>query len=121
MNSLAIEKAADLLWQARLAGDRLESLPADCRPGSLEEGRRIQDAMAARTGRSVVGWKLAVTSAAGQRRLGIGEPLVGRLLEGFVLADNARLDAAAMSMRVMEGEFAFRLARDLPARAKPYE
>lgn len=120
MDQRAIEKAADLLWQARLAGQRLDALPQDCRPRALDDGYRIQDAMAVRSGKTVVGWKLAVTSHAGQRRLGIDEPLAGRLFDGYVLADDVRLSAAPMIMRVAEPEFAFRLRRDLPARANPY-
>lgn len=120
MDRQAIEKAADLLWQARLSGHRLDGLPQDCRPRSLAEGYAIQAAMSARAGRRVLGWKLAVTSEAGQRRLGVGEPLSGRLFDGFVLVDNARLEAGPMNMRVVEAEFAFRLGRDLPPRASPY-
>jgi 2-keto-4-pentenoate hydratase len=120
MDHRAIEKAADLLWQARLAGRRLAALPEDCRPRALDDGYAIQDAMAAHAGKAVVGWKLAVTSQAGQRRLGISEPLAGRLFDGFVLDDNARLDAGPMSMRVVEPEFAFRLGRDLPPRERAY-
>jgi len=120
MDRRAIEKAADSLWLARLAGQRLDALPTDCRPHSVDEGYQIQDAMAARAKRAVLGWKLAVTSQAGQRRLGISEPLAGRLFAGFVLAENARLDAGPMRMRVVEAEFAFRLGRDLPPRESPY-
>jgi 2-keto-4-pentenoate hydratase len=121
MDRQAIEKAADLLWQARLSGHRVDGLPQDCRPHSLAEGYAIQAAMSARTGRRVVGWKLAVTSEAGQRRLGIDAPLYGRLFDGYVLAGNARLDAGRMNMRVVEAEFAFRLGRDLPPRASQYD
>lgn len=120
MDRQAIERAADLLWQARLAGHRLDALPEGCRPRSLDEGYRIQDVMAARSGKAALGWKLAITSEAGQRRLGISEPLAGRLFAGFVLGDGARLDAGPMKMRVVEGEFAFRLGRDLPPSVKPY-
>lgn len=121
MDHRAIEKAADLLWQARLAGRRLAALPADCRPQSLEDGYRIQDSMTARAGKAVVGWKLAATTEGGRRRLGIGAPLAGRLFAGTVLANGARIDAVPMIMRVIEGEFAFRMSRDLPPRARPYE
>jgi 2-keto-4-pentenoate hydratase len=120
MDHRTIDRAAELLWRARAAGRRLEALPPECRPTSVDDGYAIQDRLVAHAGRAVLGWKLAVTSQAGQRRLGIEEPLAGRLLEGFVLADNARLNAGAMIMRVAEPEFAFRLGRDLPPRASPY-
>jgi 2-keto-4-pentenoate hydratase len=121
MDQRAAGKAAELLWQAWLAGNRIDDLPDDCSPLTLDDGYKIQDAMAAGTGRAVLGWKLAVTSAAGQRRLGLSEPLAGRLFEGFVLDDGARITAGQMKMRVLEGEFAFRLGRSLPPRVDAYE
>ncbi len=121
MDQPAIERAANLLWQAQLSGSRLDSLPPDCRPHGLYDGYAIQDAIAAYTQRAVLGWKLAITSEAGQRRLGISEPLAGRLFAGAVYSDGARLAAGPMHMRVAEGEFAFRLSHDLPPRATAYD
>jgi 2-keto-4-pentenoate hydratase len=120
MDDQAIEKAATLLWRTRLAGHRLDAIPADCRPPSLDDGYRIQDFMTAHTGKRVVGWKVAATTEAGRRRMGISAPLAGRLFDGYVLADGAKLDAGPMTMLVAEPEFAFRLGRDLPSRAQPY-
>ncbi|MGD9742413.1 MAG: 2-keto-4-pentenoate hydratase [Dongiaceae bacterium] len=121
MDPRAAEEAACLLWRARIAGERLAALPDHVRPQSLEDGYKIQDALAAGAGRAVRGWKLAVTSEAGQRRLGLSEPLAGRLFDGYVLDSGTRLAAGPMHMRVVEPEFAFRLGSDLPPRARPYE
>jgi 2-keto-4-pentenoate hydratase len=120
MDQVALRKAADTLWQARLAGHRLDALPANCRPQSLEEGYAVQDVMAALIGDTVAGWKIAATSEAGQRHIGVSEPLAGRLFDRFVRKDGAILAAGAMHMRVVEAEFAFRLGDDLPARGEPY-
>jgi 2-keto-4-pentenoate hydratase len=114
-------QAAEILWQARLAQRRLDALPDACRPRSLAEGYAVQDAMAAMAGQAVAGWKIAATSEAGQRHIGVSEPLAGRLFADFILADAAVLPASALLMRVIEGEFAFRLGRDLPARVAPYK
>ena len=121
MNREAIEKAGDILWQARLAGQRLESLPSDCKPRTVDEGYEIQDRIAAQSGRSVLGWKIALTTEAGRRRLGVTEPLGGRLLEGFVVSEGERLNAGQMNMRAVEAEFAFLLGQDLRPRARPYD
>ena len=121
MDQAAMERAADILWQARLAGRRLEILPEDCRPRSLDEGYAIQDMMAARCGQKTVGWKIAATSEAGQRHIGVNEPLAGRLFADFILPDGARREAGPMHMRVVEAEFAFRFGRDLPPRGSPYD
>jgi 2-keto-4-pentenoate hydratase len=121
MDKTKITKAAEILWQARLGCRRIEALPEDCRPRSLAEGYAMQDAMAALSGQKVVGWKVAATSAAGQRHIGVSEPLAGRLFADFLLTDGALLPVAPLHMRVAEAEFAFRLGRDLPPRGKPYD
>jgi 2-keto-4-pentenoate hydratase len=66
------------------------------------------------------GWKIAATSTAGQRHIGVDGPLAGRLLAEMVHADCATLPFGANRMRVAEAEFAFRMARDLPPRAEAY-
>ena len=120
MNQASIDQAADILWRKRLAQARLSALPAACKPATLDEGYAVQAAMARLAGESIFGWKIAATSAAGQRHIGVTEPLAGRLFADFVLADGANLPAAPLQMLVVEAEFAFRLGRDLPQRATLY-
>jgi len=121
MEEGAIVEAAEMLWRARREGRLLTALPESCRPRSLAEGYAVQDTMAARSGQAVIGWKIAATSEAGQRHIGVSEPLAGRLFADFVLADGAEIAARPLLMRVIEAEFAFRMGRDLPPRGKPYE
>lgn len=121
MDRAAIDKAAGILWQARLAQSRVSALPMDCRPTALKDGYAVQDAMAALAGQPIFGWKIAATSAAGQRHIGVTEPLAGRLFTDFVLRDGASLPAGPLQMRVVEAEFAFCMARDLGPRTTPYE
>jgi 2-keto-4-pentenoate hydratase len=113
-------QAADVLWAAWRDGRLLDALPEDCRPQSLEEGYAIQESIAARHGGDVIGWKIAATSGAGQRHIGVTEPLGGRLFAKFRHGDGARLPAGGLHMRVAEAEFAFRMAKDLPPRGGPY-
>ncbi len=77
--------------------------------------------MVASAAQPVSGWKIAATSKAGQAHIGVTEPLAGRLFKNFILADGARLPAAPLHMKVMEAEFAFRMARDLLPRSATYE
>lgn len=113
-------EAADILWSAWRSSRRLDSLPEHCRPGSVDEGYAVQDALAAAHGGEVIGWKIAATSTAGQRHIGVTEPLGGRLFAAFCHRDGARLPAAGLHMRVAEAEFAFRLAADLVPRGRDY-
>jgi 2-keto-4-pentenoate hydratase len=69
---------------------------------------------------AVVGWKIAATSVAGQRHIGVTEPLAGRLFEKFMLADGARRPARPLHMKAAEAEFAFKMARDLRGSDRDY-
>jgi 2-keto-4-pentenoate hydratase len=121
MDQSHIEQAAAFLWRTRIEQRRIDALPDHLRPQSLAEGYAIQDAMAAVAAQPVSGWKIAATSKAGQEHIGVTEPLAGRLFQKFILQDGARLPAAPLHMAVIEAEFAFRMARDLPPRRRPYE
>jgi len=121
MDQSHIVQAADFLWRTRIEQRRIEALPDHLRPHSLVEGYAIQDAKVAIAAQPVSGWKIAATSKAGQAHIGVTEPLAGRLFKNFILADGARLPAAPLHMKVMEAEFAFRMARDLPPRGSDYE
>ncbi len=121
MDQSHIAQAADFLWRTRIEQRRIESLPDPLRPRSLAEGYAIQDAMVASAAQPVAGWKIAATSKAGQAHIGVTEPLAGRLFKNFILEDGARLPAAPLHMKVMEAEFAFRMARDLLPRSAAYE
>src|SRR5262249_51786563 len=83
-------------------------------------GYAVQDAMAAACGQPTGGWKIAATSAAGQRHIGASEPLGGRLFADSILKSGAVLPATPMLMRVMEAEVAFRIGRNLDPRPTAY-
>ncbi|MDY0870857.1 2-keto-4-pentenoate hydratase [Dongia rigui] len=121
MKQASIDKAADILWRKRLAQARLSALPAECKPATLDEGYAVQAAMVGLAGQAMFGWKIAATSAAGQKHIGVTEPLAGRLFKDFVLPDGASLPAAPLQMLVVEAEFAFRMRDDLPQRAATYD
>jgi 2-keto-4-pentenoate hydratase len=121
MDKTAITRAAELLWRTRRAESRIDALPTEIRPKSLAEGYAIQEAMLDIIGQPAVGWKIAATSPAGQKHIGVTEPLAGRLFRDFVFPDGARRPIARNHMRVAEAEFAFKMARDLPPRGKDYD
>ncbi len=116
----AAQDAARLLWTHWQAGTTLEALPAELRPGNRSAGYAVQAQLPLVAGRSVVGWKIAATSAAGQAHIRVNGPLAGRLLSGQIDADGATLTLAGNRMRVAEPEFAFRFGTSLPPRGAPY-
>ena len=120
MEHIAIEKAARTLWSTWQAGARIDALPEDCRPATRLDGYAVQAQIARLSNQNVFGWKIAATSKAGQRHIGVEGPLAGRLLERRVSNSGARVSLANNIMNVAEAEFAFRMARDLPPRKEPY-
>jgi 2-keto-4-pentenoate hydratase len=108
-----------MLWTHWQRGERLVALPADLRPVTREHGYAIQARLDRRTAR-LFGWKIAATSKAGQAHIAVDGPLAGRLPAERVFESGSRLRFGSNHMRVAEAEFAFRMAVDVPPRAKPY-
>ncbi len=113
-------EAARLLWAARQQGAVIDALPDALRPRTEAEGHAIQAALPAVAQDTVVGWKIAATSAAGQAHIQVDGPLAGRILSGFVHPMGSTLSLQGNRMRVVEPEFAFRMGTDLPPRKEPY-
>ena len=115
-----IGKAAELLlgnWQAET---RIDALPEDSRPIDRASGYAIAARLAALSGQATAGWKIAATSAAGQRHINVDGPLAGRILSGHLLGAGAAILLGNNIMRVAEAEFAFSFGEDLPPRDLDY-
>jgi 2-keto-4-pentenoate hydratase len=113
-------RAAELLCEHWRRGTALQALPPGLRPATRAEGHAIQAALPSVAQRSVVGWKIAATSSAGQAHIGVSGPLAGRILSGELLNHGATVSLHGNRMRVVEPEFAFRFGADLKPRAEPY-
>ena len=112
--------ASDILWTHWQNGTRLDTLPRHLRPADRVAGYGIQGCLDQRSESPVYGWKIAATSVAGQKHIGVDGPLAGRLLSERVHSDGALLSLEANAMRVVEAEFAFRIGRDLPPQDRPF-
>ncbi|MCB1488947.1 MAG: hydratase [Bauldia sp.] len=114
------EEASALLW--RLWQDRavIDDLPPDLKPATREAGYAIQAHLERFSASPRFGWKIAATSAAGQRHINVSGPMAGRLLAEKVLHDGDTVSVAGNRMSVCEAEFAFWLGADLPPRPEPY-
>ena len=114
------QAAAALLHVARTSATAMVALPEDCRPADVEEGRAIQEVWAATAGWEIAGYKIGCTSEHAQHMLGTDSPFPGRVFRPFVHDSPATIEDGMISMMV-EGEFAFRLGANLPARDRTYD
>ena len=120
MKDEAIKQAAGLLMEARQERRRLNALPEACRPETDAEGYLIQDALVRALGWRTRAWKVACTSPSAQRALKTDSPFSAQLALPALHPSPAEILADKFFMRMVEGEIAFRLGADLPAREAPY-
>lgn len=113
--------ASDMLVASWLNGRILPGLPPDIRPKDRAGGYAIQQLIERHSNRPLFGWKIAATSTAGQRHIGVDGPLAGRLLAEHVVKPGLEVALHDNRMRVVEVEFAFRMRTDLPPRASAYD
>lgn len=121
MDITSAKAASALLAQHWKDGTTLAALPPSLRPLSRAEGYAVQAHIETQSRQPLFGWKIAATSLAGQKHIGVDGPIAGRLLAERVYHDGDTLPFGANRMRVAEAEFAFRMGHDLPPRQTPYE
>lgn len=114
------EKACASIWRHWQDGEVLHDLPPDLKPATREAGYAIQAFFERYSSRPRAGWKIAATSAAGQRHINVEGPIAGRLLAERLHEDGASLSLDANRMRVCEPEFAFRFGEDIAPRTMTY-
>jgi 2-keto-4-pentenoate hydratase len=118
-----IDSGSQQLLDAYVQRRRLSELPPGARPAGIDEAYECQAGFIGRLtshyGGHVIGYKIACTNAIAQRLLGVTEPFYGRLISNSTFESPARLAASGFFMRVIESEFAFQFARDLPPTVRP--
>jgi 2-keto-4-pentenoate hydratase len=117
----AIERAAELLAQARRARQRFGSLPEDCRPADLGAAYAVQDALHHRLAGALAGHKIGCTTPVMQRFLGIDHPCAGGVFAATVQHERGVFCHADFLHVGVECEIAVRLAWDLPAQDAPHD
>ncbi len=120
MSSPTPEQSARQIWQLWQTRQHIATLAPAIRPRTRADGYAIQACYERHSAQPLFGWKIAATSSAGQQHIQVDGPLAGRILAERVIPDGGTIDLTGNQMRVLEGEFAFRMARDLPPRAAPY-
>ncbi len=115
-----ISLATMTLWRAATSGHPIIRLPNSAIPRTRAEGYALQQVFASLSGQQAYGWKIAATSSAGQKHIGVDGPLAGRLFINRVLPMSLPISLTGNGMKIGEAEFAFRMAQDMPARENPY-
>ncbi len=110
---------ARLLWDARYLGHTINASDIET-PKTNADAYAVQEAIVSLSGCSRVGYKVGSTSEEAQRHLGTNEPGAGALLQPYIYESPVEMPIVASHMPAVEGEFAFRLASDLPPRDEAY-
>ena len=119
-NDTEMKQAGQLLWSTWQSNGRIEQLPLAIRPTTRAQGYQVQAEVARLSGQAVMGWKIAATSSAGQKHIGVDGPQAGRMLASRAFDSGATVPLTGNGMLVAEAEFAFRMGCDLEPRAAPY-
>ena len=118
---MSIDDTVAFLSDLRFSHRSVEELPPELTPPDLAAAYRAQaalaDALCARWGGDWAGYKVAVTNPAAQRMLGVPHPVFGRILSARVHRSPVSLRAADYRTCLIEVEFGFRMADDVPERA----
>lgn len=120
MDNASAGAASDLLFETWQTGAVIKALPVGLRPTDRRQAYLIQAQIEMRSNKPLFGWKIAATSTAGQRHIGVDGPIAGRLLAERVFGAGDVIPFGANRMRVAEAEFAFYMERDLRPRIEPY-
>ena len=120
MTPSAARTAAQLLCRNWLDGNTIEDLPPECRPQNRAEGYAIQAEWPSVFGDTIAGWKIAATSEAGQKHIGVSGPIAGSIFRKKVRGYDAQVSLAGNRMRVAECEIVFRMGRRLVPRSARY-
>jgi 2-keto-4-pentenoate hydratase len=116
LDALAARLAAAWIARARIGG------VADAeRPANRAEAFAVQTRMLEAIGGAGSGWKVGATSVKMREIDGHDDIIPGRLLAASTFVGPVqRIEATRFPGARVEPEFAFRIERDLPARAAPY-
>jgi 2-keto-4-pentenoate hydratase len=124
MKSHELIHAGDYLAGLRFSGRQIEAIPAAIRPADLNTAYAIQDVVVGRLltrqGGRRIGYKIACTSKGAQEMLHVDGPLYGQMLSFSSHAAPATVHRGDFTQCVIESEFGFRMATDVPTLETPY-
>ncbi len=116
-----VNQLAETLSTHWTSGRALSSLSPALSPQSRDDGYTVQASLCTQVASEVVGWKIAATSDAGQKHIGVSGPLAGRIFAHTLCQAGTPISLSGNRMRVAEPEMVFTFAHSLPARKSPYK
>ena len=118
-----IERAGKWLHDAHLSRAPFAPLPAELAPRDLTDAYSIQSefvGMRAETLGQVTGYKIALTTPAMRKMVGVNDSIAGDMLDKTIHRGVTRVRAADYLRLLIEFEIAFEIAEDLPVIDAPY-
>ena len=116
MDQNAIDRAAHLLLDARRGRYQIDALPADCRPGDLEEGYAVQQRLFDLLETGYGGWFLGGTNGSTVIPIAYGTPILTEALHD----SPAELSQEVFITWDVDVEFGFTLGADIAPRTEVY-
>ena len=107
------KQASSLIWEAWQNGHALKNFPEELEPSNRLEAYQIQMEYAGFSSKPIFGWKIAATSEAGQKHIGVSVPIAGLLLRENIYTSGSKLIFKNNRMAVAEPEFAFSMGKRL--------
>lgn len=114
------EQSAEQLKAARLSCVPVQRLDELSGGATLKQAYQVQDAFTKVHKTGIVGYKVGAASDASQKIVGAKEPFFGVLYSSETFQNGAKLRRKDFFNPGMEGEFAFRIGRDLDAKLAPF-
>jgi 2-keto-4-pentenoate hydratase len=114
-----VKELAQKLWDARVNGT-VANLDGVQLPANRDEALQVQGLIYELAGHERLGFKVGSTSKEAQRHLGSTGPSCGEVMKPYYYTSPAVVPISAAHGPQLEGEFAFKLGKDLPARSEPY-
>ncbi len=115
---------ADILMQVVSSRNQISQIPSVYAPADITEAYAIQDAFVEQLKKhydsEISGYKIGCTNGAAQEFLGVEEPFSGRLFATRTYTSPQSFAASDFMMRIIEPEFAVKMAQNLPPRSEPY-
>ncbi len=108
------------LWLARRDGRVIEIADAET-PADEATSYMVQAEAVAASGHDRAGWKVGSTSLEAQKLLGTSGPGASPVLAPFSYPNRSAVPIYSAHHPALEGEFALRFGKALPARPEPYE